>query len=74
MVELKLQRMGNSVGVVLPKAVRERLRLGVGDRVFLIESESGWRLTPYDPEFERQMRAAEQVTKDHRDALRELAR
>jgi putative addiction module antidote len=74
MVELTLQKIGNSVGVVLPKEVRNRMRLEAGDRVFLIETESGWRLTPYDPEFEKQMRAAAKVTKEYRDALRDLAK
>jgi len=74
MVELTLQKIGNSVGVVLPKEVRARMRLEAGDRVFLVETESGWSLTPYDPEFEKQMRAAEQVTKTYRDALRDLAK
>jgi putative addiction module antidote len=74
MVELTLQKIGNSVGVVLPKEVRRRMRLEAGDRVFLVETESGWRITPYDPEFEKQMREAEKVTKKYRDALRDLAK
>jgi len=74
MVELTLQKIGNSVGVVLPKEVRNRMRLEAGDRVFLVETESGWRLTPYDPEFEKQMREAAKVTKEYRDALRDLAK
>ena len=74
MVELTLQKIGNSVGVVLPKEVRTRMRLEAGDRVFLVETESGWRLTPYDPEFEKQMREAVRVTKEYRDALRDLAK
>ncbi len=74
MVELTLQKIGNSVGVVLPKEVRARMQLEAGDRVFLVETESGWQLTPYDPEFEKQMRAAREVTKTYRDALRELAK
>lgn len=74
MVELTLQKIGNSVGVVLPKEVRNRMRLEAGDRVFLVETESGWRITPYDPEFEKQMREAEKVAKKYRDALRDLAK
>src|SRR3546814_13887842 len=74
MTSLKLTRIGNSVGVVLPKAVLARLRLGEGDAVYLPESPDGYRLTPYDAEFERQMRAAETVMPENRDVLRPLAK
>ncbi|MGN7725906.1 AbrB/MazE/SpoVT family DNA-binding domain-containing protein [Luteimonas sp. 22616] len=74
MTSLKLTRIGNSVGVVLPKDVLARLRLGEGDAVYLTESPDGYRLTPYDAEFERQMEAARRVMKRRRAALRELAR
>jgi putative addiction module antidote len=74
MIELELQRIGNSVGIVLPKEVCKRFQLEAGDRVFLVESESGWRLTASDPEFARQLRAADEVMRDYRDAPRELAR
>lgn len=74
MTSLKLTRIGNSVGVVLPKDVLARLRLGEGDVVYLTESPDGYRLTPYDAEFERQMRIAETVMRENRDVLRQLAK
>ena len=74
MTSLKLTRIGNSVGVVLPKDVLARLRLGEGDAVYVTESPDGYRLTPYDAEFERQMRAAETVMRENRDVLRQLAK
>ena len=53
MVELKVRKFGNSLGVVLPKEVIDRLRTGEGEPLFLIEaSEGGYLLTPYDPGFE----------------------
>ncbi len=39
-----------------------------------METEKGIELTPYDPEFARQMDAAEEVMRENRDALRKLAR
>jgi len=74
MTSLKLTRIGNSVGVVLPKDVLARLRLGEGDAVYLTESPDGYRLTPYDAEFERQMRTAEKVMRENRGVLRQLAK
>ena len=74
MTRLKLTAIGNSAGVVLPKEVLARLKLGKGDSVYLTESPDGYRLTPYDPEFERQMDAARRIMKKRRAVLRELAR
>jgi putative addiction module antidote len=74
MTKLKLTAIGNSAGVVLPKEVLARLKLDKGDTVYLTESPDGYRLTPYDPEFEQQMNAARKIMKRRRAALRELAK
>ncbi len=74
MVTLKIRRIGNSLGVVLPKEVLARLRAGEGDEVHFTESPDGFRLTPYDEEFARQMEVAERVMREDRDVLRELAK
>ena len=37
MVALKIRKVGNSLGLVLPKEVVSRLRTGEGEEVFLIE-------------------------------------
>lgn len=74
MTALKLTRIGNSVGVVLPKEVLARLKLEAGDSVYLTEAPDGYRLTPYDAEFEAQMKVARDVMKRRRSALRELAK
>lgn len=74
MTGLRLTRVGNSVGVVLPKETLARLKLDVGDTVYLTESPDGFRLTPYDPEFAAQFSVAEKVMKRRRAALRELAK
>ncbi len=74
MTSLKITRVGNSVGVILPREVLARLNVGAGDCVFLTESPDGFRLTPYDPEFESQMEAARDVMKRDRAILHELAK
>ena len=74
MTKLKLTAIGNSAGVVLPKEVLARLKLDKGDTVYLTESPDGYRLTPYNPEFEQQMDTARKIMKRRRAALRELAR
>lgn len=70
---LKLTTIGNSTGIILPKELLERLRVQKGDTVYVLETPNGIELTPYDPEFARQMEVAERVMREDRDALRKLA-
>ena len=74
MIELKARIIGNSTGVTFPKEVVDRLKIKSGDTVYLTESPDGYRLTPYHPEFARQMEVAESVMRRYKDALRELAK
>jgi len=74
MQALKLRRVGNSVGLVLPKETLARLNVEAGDYVFLTDAPDGCRITPYDPEFDKQMTAARAIMKRRRSALRELAK
>ena len=74
MIELKVVRVGNSLGVRLPREALNRLHLEDGDRVILTESpEGGYRLTPYDPDFERQMKVAEEGMRRYRNTLKALS-
>lgn len=72
--KLRLTTVGNSTGVVLPRDLLEKLRVDRGDELFVLETPDGIRLTPYDPEFDRQMDVAEKVMREDRDLLRKLAR
>ena len=75
MVQLKVRKFGNSLGVVLPKEVVNRLHTGNGQPLFLIEAPDGaYRLTPYDPGFERRMAKAEGIIKRYRNTLHTLAK
>lgn len=71
---LKLTRIGNSVGVVLPKEVLSRLKLEAGDVLHVVDTERGVELSPYDPTFEAQMEIAREIMRKNRDVLRELAK
>ena len=74
MIALKVTTVGNSVGVVLPKEALAKLRVKKGDTIYLTEAPEGLLLTPYDPEFEKQMKIARDVMNEYRDTLRELAK
>lgn len=74
MISLKLTQIGNSVGFVLPKEAASRLNVEKGDVVYLTESPDGYRISPYDPAFEKQMQSAERIMKKRRNVLRVLAK
>jgi len=74
MVTLKLRKVGNSVGATFPQEALTALNVDVGDTVFLTPAPGGYRITPYDPTFERQMEIARDVMKEDRNLLRELAK
>ena len=67
-------QVGNSIGFLLPKEAAARLKVEKGDLVYLTESPDGYRITPYDPAFEKEMRAAERIMKKRRKVLRQLAK
>jgi putative addiction module antidote len=75
MVELKVVKIGNSLGVRLPREVLNRMQVAQGDRLVLTEApEGGYRMSPYDPEFERQMDLAEEGIRRYRNTLKALAK
>jgi len=74
MIELKVRKVGNSLGVVLPREVVARLQTQDGAPLYLSETpEGGYRLTPYDPAFEQKMAKAEDLMRRYRDTLHVLA-
>lgn len=75
MQPLKVTTVGSSVGIILNKDVQSRLKVKKGDTLYLTEAPDGsYRLTPYDPEFERQMSLAEDIMHEDREVLRQLAK
>ena len=71
---LKITRIGNSAGVVLPKELLAKLRAGVGDTLYVSETPDGIRITAADPAFAAKMALAEQIMREDRDILRVLAK
>lgn len=75
MLELKVRKIGNSLGIVLPKEVVTRLNTGEGERLFLVEgANGGYQLTPYDPGFEKKMEQAEDIIKRYRNTTHALSK
>jgi putative addiction module antidote len=74
MVELKVRRIGNSLGVVLPKEVLSRLNTTDGAALYLTEAPDGtYHLVPHDPAFKAKMSAAEDIMKRYHNTLHVLA-
>lgn len=74
-LELKLRKIGNSVGVVLPKEALAFLKAGEGDTLSVTEAADGTlRLSAMNPEVSRQMEVAQDIMRRYRHTLRELAK
>ena len=71
---LKLNQIGNSVGVVLPKEALARLKLSKGESIFLTETPDGYALTPYAPTLEEEIKAGREFMHDFRDTFHQLAK
>ena len=72
--ELKLVRVGNSTGVILPRDLLARLDVTAGDSLSYTDTPTGISLTTRDAEFDEQMAQAREIMKSYRNALRELAK
>jgi putative addiction module antidote len=77
-LELKLRKIGNSVGIVLPKEAMAKLNLHEGDSLCLTDAPDGsLRVTPVTEgreKFAKQMEHAESIIRRYRNTLRELAK
>ncbi len=72
-MKLKVTAIGNSAGVILPRELLARLRVGKGDELYALETPDGIKLTTYDPALAKQMEVAEKVMRKDRHLLRKLA-
>ena len=73
-MKLKLRSVGTSTGVLLPKEMLVRMKVGKGDELFAVETADGYLLTPYDPEVVKQVEAGRKLIRKHRNILRALAK
>jgi antitoxin MazE len=71
---LKFRRHGNSLGFTVPQEICEHLNAKEGDVVHVVTEPGGaLRITPYDPTFEKAMKAFERTRRKYRNTLRALA-
>jgi putative addiction module antidote len=70
---LKVTKIGNSTGIILPKDMLERLHVSKGDTLYAVETANGFEITPFNSDVAQQLEAAERVMREDRDVLRKLA-
>lgn len=75
MLMFKITTVGASAGFILTKEAMAHMKVEKGDTVYLTEAPDGsYRLTPYNPDFARQMELAEKIMHDDREILKVLAK
>jgi len=74
-LKFKVTTVGASEGLILNKEAKRILNVQKGDTLYLTEAPDGaMRITPHNPEFERQIALAEAILHDDREILRALAK
>jgi putative addiction module antidote len=74
MKKSKIRAIGNSLGVVIPKAMLDRLQVREGDAVYLVERTEGIEVRVGDPEFARQAELLRDGLRRYHNAMTELAK
>lgn len=74
MLKTAVRRVGNSLGITLPKTIVDNYHLNEGDELHLIETEEGVVLTPFSPKFADWARAYERTSRKYRNTLKALAK
>ena len=72
---LQIKKVGNSLGLILPKELLARLRLKEGDKLYVVEqTERGIKLSPYDPKHAKAMEIARRSFRKYADTYKALAK
>lgn len=71
---LKITKIGNSAGVILPRELLAHLNAQVGESLSVVTTPNGIELRSEEPDFEAQMAVAREVMARRKRALRELAK
>jgi len=71
---LQVKKIGNSLGLILPKELLARLKLTEGDKLYVVEqTERGIKLSPYDPKHVKAMEIARRSFRKYADTYKALA-
>jgi putative addiction module antidote len=73
-METKIRKIGNSLGLTLPKQLIDDLHLKNGDTLTIEKKGANVELKPMNPEFEEWAEAYRQANIDYKEVLKELAK
>lgn len=73
-METKIRKVGNSLGVTIPKQIIDELHVKEGDTMEIKTEGDALRLEPSDKEFEEWAEAYREANRDYKDVLKELAK
>jgi putative addiction module antidote len=73
-MQLKVTKIGNSAGVILPKELLAHLETAVGGTLSVAKTPRGVELSPPEADFDAQMAVARDVMAKRKRALAELAK
>lgn len=74
-MKIEIKKIGNSDGLILPRELMQRLDLKRGQELHVTElAGGGLQLLPYDPDFEKTIRIADEIMDEYRDTLAVLAK
>jgi putative addiction module antidote len=71
--KVEVQRVGDSLGVIIPPDILERLQVGVGDELIMTTTRSGFELTKVDDVSTRQLEDLTIIMQEDYELLRALA-
>ena len=72
---LHIRKIGNSIGIILPKDFAARNEIADGDKLHIIrQADNAFLLSKKDPTFTNAMAIARKGMKTYRNALAELAK
>ncbi|MCK5033006.1 MAG: AbrB/MazE/SpoVT family DNA-binding domain-containing protein [Calditrichia bacterium] len=70
---VKLRKVGNSIGLILPKNVIDDLNLKEGDILEIFGEKESIKLVPQNPEFALWAEAYKKANTNYKNALNQLA-
>ncbi|RJG07928.1 AbrB/MazE/SpoVT family DNA-binding domain-containing protein [Noviherbaspirillum cavernae] len=71
---LKLTRIGDSLGIIIPPETLARLGLESGETLFLDDTPDGLLLSPYDADTREQINVGRELLREHGATLRALSK
>lgn len=73
-MESSVRKIGNSLGIIIPKSVTDSLHLKEGDTVTVEIEGNSIKVTAINPEFEKWTQAYNQLNMEYKEVLQALAK